>query len=226
MLENPVVVFAMRFAILILLQSVWWCNNLSAQEIQNGLSYREVPHGDYFRVNYENDLAFHTDYYYTQGVHFEVLKQSFRNDFLRALFPLGKGGFRRFGYGLESAGYTPMSIIADSILRGDRPFAGMAYAKVFAIANHPAHASRIVSALSLGWMGPAAGGYEIQAYIHRHTGNLDPVGWKYQVGNSPVINCEVDYERALTGSLQHFLVTAWGMAIMAGEFDEPFLRTS
>lgn len=186
-----------------------------AQEIQNGLSYRDLLSPHTFRVNYENDFTFHTDYYYTQGVHFELTSPALNTRFIRALFlHLSDTHLpRRYGIGLESAGYTPMSITADSILYGDRPFAGMAYGKLFLIdIRKGLHPARLTTTLCLGWMGPAAGGYEIQAYIHRHTGNPDPAGWKYQVGNAPILNYEVDYERLLTPVSSYFQISAWGMA--------------
>ena len=203
-----------------------------AQEIQNAWSYRNIASDRYFRVNYENDLPFHTDYYFTQGAHFELVVRRLPT---RSLFPEPKHSSIRYGIGLESAGYTPTSIVSDTILYGDRPFAGTAYLKAFMMATNAVTNSRLSAALTLGLMGPAAAGYEIQAAIHRRTGNVDPIGWKYQVGNSLILNYELVYERALplrrglllsgTGMLRagtYSIKAAIGGVLMAGRFDNPF----
>ncbi len=211
----------------------------SAQEIQNGWSYRNISAPKYFRLNYENDFAFGTDYYFTQGVHFELVSPGIGKLPTRHILLHRKSDSTHFGLGLESAGYTPTSIFSDNILYGDRPFAGMAYLKAFSISINEAKRERIVSTLTLGLMGPAAGGYEIQAYIHRQTGNADPKGWKHQVGNALVLNYELDYERAVFGR-RRFLLSATGIAragtysikagvggvLMAGLFDNPFRQSS
>jgi len=208
----------------------------TAQEIQNTLSYRTIESDHYFRFNYENDLFFHTDYYYTQGVHFELVHPALAKSFLHWLFPVFKSQANRYGIGLESAGYTPTTIFADSILKGDRPFAGMAYLQAFAISNNPHNRSRLSSVISLGLMGPAAGGYEIQSFIHRYTGNPDPIGWKYQVKNQVILNYELNYEKAINSWNPH-IQSSWtamlrlgnldtkaaaGAVFMAGIFDDPF----
>jgi hypothetical protein len=206
-----------------------------AQEIQNGWSYRKVDRPQYARINYENDLAFGTDYYFTQGAHFEYAFPAGGSRLETYLFPFFTRHRRYTGIALESAGYTPTSIFADSILYGDRPFAGMAYLKAFSIGWNPARRERYSAALTLGWMGPAAGGYEIQAAIHRRTGNADPLGWKYQVGNALILNYELNYERALfmrkylllsgTGMLRggtYSIKAALGGVLMAGWFENPF----
>ena len=206
-----------------------------AQEIQNGLSYRSAGKPRYFRVNYENDLAFGTDYYFTQGAHFEYVFRASGSKLETALFPFFTKYRRYTGIGLESAGYTPTTIFADSILYGDRPFAGMAYLKAFSIGYNAIRRERYASTLTLGWMGPAAGGYEIQAAIHRRTGNADPSGWKYQIGNAIILNYELNYERALllckgfllsgTGMLRggtYSIKAALGSVLMAGWFENPF----
>ncbi len=187
----------------------------AAQEIQNRLSYRDVAAAGYFRVNYENDVFFGTDRYYTQGVHFELVDRSFSGSFIRRLFPGLKGGFNRSGIGLESAGYSPSSITADSILRGDHPFAGLAYAKLFTISADTVRRRRLAGTLSLGWMGPAAGGYEIQSAIHKAVGSPEPQGWKYQLKDQPVINYELDAERQIGRTPRWLRLSAWGM-IRAG----------
>lgn len=184
----------------------------AAQEIQNGLSYRDISADRYFRFNYENDVFFGTDRYFTQGVHFELLSPALSRSPIRKLFPAFRSGQQRCGIGLESAGYSPTSITADSILYGDHPFAGLAYAKLFSISIDTMRRRRLSGTLSLGWMGPSAGGYEIQAAIHRAVGSAEPLGWKYQLKDQPVINYELNVEQEIGGMPRWLRVSAWGMA--------------
>ncbi len=211
--------------------------SVSAQEFQNGWSYRNIEGPRYVRLNYENDLVFGTDYYFTQGVHFEYATQAFHSKVADIIFPLGKGHRRFTGIAIESAGYTPTIIFADSILYGNRPFAGLACAKLFSTGLNTDRKERYASTLTVGLMGPSAGGYEIHSAIHKRTGNPDPIGWKYQIGDALVLNYELNYERELF-LRKHFILSYTGTAragtysikgaiggvLMAGWFDNPFQK--
>jgi hypothetical protein len=209
----------------------------SGQEFQNSVSYRNIGADHYFRLNYENDLFFGTDYYFTQGVHFELVNPKIGKLPMRKVLLRPDAWSMRYGISLESAGYTPTTIFADSILYGDRPFAGMSYLKAFTIATDSIKRRIVSSTLTVGLMGPDAGGYEIQAAIHRRTGNADPTGWKYQVSNNIILNYEVTYEQALFTLGNYLLVTGVGMiragthntkagigtVVMIGVFHDPFV---
>jgi hypothetical protein len=213
-----------------------WVGVASGQEFQNSVSCRAISGNHYFRLNYENDLAFGTDYYFTQGVHFELMNPKIGRFPTRHLLVRPGGWGMRYGISLESAGYTPTVIFADSILHGDRPFAGMSYLKAIGIATDSIKKRIISSTFTAGLMGPDAGGYEIQAAIHRRTGNADPIGWKYQVNNNVILNYELTYEQALLQVGNKLLITGVGMiragthstkaavgsVIMAGLFRDPF----
>jgi hypothetical protein len=115
----------------------------------------------------------------------------------------------------------------------------MAYLKAFSIIANAGRKERYSSTLTVGMMGPATGGYEIQSAIHSRTGNADPVGWKYQIGNALILNYELNYER-LFFSRRRFLLSVKGTAragtysikaavggvLMAGWFENPFLNTT
>jgi hypothetical protein len=226
--------------LVVLLYFALSCLKLNAQEFQNSWSHKDIPSNKYFRFNYENDLVFGTDYYFTQGIHFEAVSPGIGKLPSRYLLLRPDSCYNRFGIALESAGYTPTIIGADSIRYGDRPFAGLASLKVFSTTTNANRGERYASTLTIGLLGPAAYGYEIQEAIHKRTGNTDPVGWKYQVGNALILNYELAYERALF-TRRRFLLSAAGIAragtfsikagiggvLMAGWFDNPFrqLRT-
>ncbi len=184
---------------------------LSAQEIRTCLSYRDIDSSGYFRFNYENDVFFGTDKYFTQGVHFELVNRGLSRGFIRRVFPASNCGIRWCGVGLESAGYSPTSITADSVLHGDHPFAGLSYLKVFSVSIDTVRHRRISGNLSLGWMGPSAGGYEIQSAIHKAVGSPEPRGWKYQLKDQPVVNYELNVEQEFVQMLRWLRLSAWGM---------------
>lgn len=223
----------MRFLFVLLVVSC--VTGARGQEIQNGWSYRNIPSQRYIRLNYENDAFFGTDYYFTQGVHFEAVHPAIEQLPTRYVLLHPAKATTRFGLGLESAGYTPTIIYADSILQDDRPFAGMAYLKAFSLAVNESRKERYSSTLTIGLMGPSAGGYEIQSAIHRQTKNPDPAGWKNQVGDALILNYELTYERAMF-MRKGFLLSATGMAragtysikaavggtLMAGWFVHPY----
>jgi lipid A 3-O-deacylase len=206
-----------------------------AQEIQNGFSYREIGSNRYFRVNYNNDLFFNIDYYYSQGAHFELVSPGIARLPTRFILLHPSGCRTRYGLSLESAGYTPTSIVSDSLLVGDRPYSGMGYLKAFSIAVNEARQERYISTFTAGFMGPAALGYEIQSGIHKRTGSPEPKGWQYQIGNSLILTYELNYERVFY-THRNILLTATGMIrtgtyttkatvgsiLMAGQFNNPF----
>ena len=46
-------------------------------------------------------------------------------------------------------------------------------------------------------MGPAAGGNQLQTFLHQLTGNAEPRGWGYQVRNDAILGYRVAYEKQL-----------------------------
>jgi len=177
---------------------------ISAQVIDNTASFRMVDVDRYIRIHYENDYFSGTDEYYTQGVNVEWMAPAFKKNPLNHILILPKAGTHQYGIAVEHNAFTPTSINFNVILYGDRPFAASAVAKAFAVSNHATSRYRITSALSLGFIGKAAGAFEIQRAIHRWIGDTDPKGWQYQVRNDIVINYEAGIEKNIIHS-KHFL---------------------
>jgi lipid A 3-O-deacylase len=90
--------------------------------------------------------------------------------------------------------------------------------------------------LSAGIIGPAAGGEQMQAAIHRWIHDEAPQGWDHQIQNDIVLNYQVDFEKSLTPHQKHYAIhgkvggrigtfsgNVYGSVIvMAGLFDNPF----
>ncbi|MCW3123964.1 MAG: lipid deacylase LpxR family protein [Flavipsychrobacter sp.] len=207
-----------------------------AQEIDNTLSFKNLNTDNYFRINYENDYFAATDQYYTQGFSFELVDQWMKN------FPLSKAlvhpKFNKLKYGLavEHNGYTPTSIGSDAILYNDRPFAADVSLKSFVIAIDTTRKQRFTTTLSVGIIGPGAGGKEMQTYIHKNTHNATPHGWDNQVQNDLLLNYQVDYQKQLLAYRNIFSLSgdavarigtvndkaALGLTMMIGYFDSPY----
>jgi lipid A 3-O-deacylase len=150
------------------------------------------------KLAYENDLFTHTDEYYTGGTFIEVDLPVFRkNPVTKILVRLPLGIDEAFGISGENLGFTPRSIKADSILFGDRPFAGLLYLGFSRVSCNGKKQLRLTSKLNLGVIGPAAFGYEIQKYIHEHTNNPVPHGWQFQIGNDVMIDYNLKLEKGL-----------------------------
>ncbi len=213
---------------------------LQAQVIDNAATYRNIGASKYIRLHYENDYFSTTDIYYTQGVNIEFVHPALAKTFLpNVLVHLSKAA-NKYGISIEHLGYSPTSITHTEILTNDRPFASCFFLKAFSIANDSVRGIRLVSSLSLGVIGPAAGGAEVQRTIHRWIDGTPPQGWHNQIQNDVIINYQFDYERQLISLNNYFLLTGKAgfhvgtlsdkvyssTMLMTGLFDNPFTNFS
>ena len=143
-----------------------------------------------------------------------MVNPSYNKFFLSKLLYVKKSGIRQYGIALEHNGYTPSTISSSEIQYGDRPFAATIMLKSFAMNDHPEHRYRITSALTLGVMGPAAGGGDMQKEIHKWIQATIPQGWQYQISNDVVLNYEVGYERNLLNARDRFVLNGTGAVRM------------
>lgn len=166
-----------------------------AQKIDNMASFREIKGDNYFRINYDNDYFATTDENYTQGYSFELVSPFLAKNPVNRILLKHKLGEVRAGLSFEHIGFTPNQYEKLPIQVGDRPFAAVAMLKSFSISLDTADKSRISSNLSVGIMGPAAKGRQIQTGIHKLTGDRVPYGWTNQIENHLMLNYGVDYEK-------------------------------
>ncbi|GAB3875229.1 hypothetical protein GCM10028824_30100 [Hymenobacter segetis] len=153
------------------------------------------------RYTYANDLFFRTDYYFTQGMTLTLVHPMLARLPVRHLLTAGpRGSTQQHGLTLRYDGFTPLRIQDAFIRVGDRPYAAYLYASFFRISNQPARRQRLTTALEIGFIGPAAGGKELQTAIHRVTGNAEPRGWDYQISNALIIGYRVAFEKQLAAS--------------------------
>lgn len=186
----------MRIYFILIFLSV--CQFSFAQRIDSYSPLFEIPDSSFVRIQYDNDLFQAQDLYYTQGVSLEmvfpVLKKNPLNKlFIPTKFPvLTKNGIR-----IETAAFTPTSIVSDSILYNDRPYAAIMAIDFFQMSYQPTNRLKISSELQLGMIGPVALGKEIQTGIHRMTNNSLPLGWQHQIKNDVLLNYNLRLDKQL-----------------------------
>jgi len=185
-----------RYYIVIVLLSCFLSGHITAQAIDNTVSFRNINSDHYIRINYENDFFTASDRDYTQGIYVECV-----NPFVKKFLPAKilwhpRMSELKYGISVEHDGYTPNQIDKPGIQYGDRPYAGVLLLKTFLTATNT-HMERVSTQLSIGIIGPAAGGEGMQKTIHHWIHYTQPLGWHNQVSNDAVINYQLNYEREL-----------------------------
>ncbi|MBH8570825.1 lipid A deacylase LpxR family protein [Microvirga sp. STS02] len=164
---------------------------------------RPISPARLLHYTYANDLFFRTDYYFTQGMTLTLVHPMLARLPVRHLLAAGpRGSTQQHGLTLCYDGFTPLRIQDAFIRVGDRPYAAYLYGSFFRASNQPARHQRLTTALEIGFIGPAAGGKQLQTAIHRLTGNAEPRGWDYQIRNAPIIGYRVAFEKQLAAN-QH-----------------------
>lgn len=166
-----------------------------AQKIDHTSSFRQINSSSYFRFNYDNDYFASADKNYTQGYQLELVLPFLEKNPANFLFLQPKNNELIYGLAVEHIGFTPDDYESREIQVGDRPFAAAIMLKSFLVAKDTINSSRLVSALSLGIIGPGAFGGEMQRSIHEATGNKIPYGWRNQIKNDLVLNYQLGYEK-------------------------------
>ena len=170
-------------------------NQAAAQAIS--LDHLQLPGSTGISLDYQNDAISKTDYYYTQGVQLALAHPALRRSPLMYVLIHPRTNRNTYGMALEHDAYTPTSITSDSILYGDRPYAASFFVQTYAVSADQRRHARITTQLSVGFVGPAALGEEMQRLIHENTNNTIPHGWQYQVRNDLILNYQFQYDKNL-----------------------------
>lgn len=170
---------------------------LSAQKIDNLVSYRNIESSSYFRFNYENDFFSAADRNYTQGYNVELVTPGLHKNPVNLLFFKPRSTATKYGISVEHIGFTPRNYVSPAIQFNDRPFASAIALKSFSSSTDVAKKQRVGQSFSLGVIGPAAFAEEMQTAIHKAIGDKKPGGWDNQIQNDVVINYRLDYEKQL-----------------------------
>jgi hypothetical protein len=145
----------------------------------------------YINFVWENDVfgLGNTDGHYTNGLRLSYLTGQDRvwwwlaNAAKATLF--SSDANLRASFGLGHNMYTPEDISDPEPILNDRPYAAWLYATLGLIGESGKNLD--FAALSLGVVGPAAGGEGFQKFIHEIIGSPEPQGWDNQLGNEIII---------------------------------------
>ena len=210
---------------------------LSAQEIDNTTSFKNIDRDSYIRFSLDNDYFSARDQQYTEGANLELCSPALKKNPLTWLLINPHFSHTRYGLGLEQAGYTPDNLRIENQNR-DRPYAGTLFFKTFLLATDTIKKQRWSTTLSTGVIGEIALADEVQDEAHRLLHNVVPPGWDYQIANDVILNYQVDYEKQLlafrnilsfegdasarAGTLSD--KASIGVTALAGYFESPFTQ--
>jgi len=139
---------------------------------------------------YENDMFADTDRYYTSGQRIAWQSRGGAPDPLAtaggwlAPWLLPRDATVEWGVSLGQTIYTPRARLTRDPPRDDRPYAASLTAALSLVAASDARLGAV--ALSLGVVGPAALGEQVQDLVHDAIGVEKLGGWGHQIGNRPV----------------------------------------
>jgi len=151
-------------------------------------AYREPDDASIFSLQWENDIftGRGTDRHYTNGLRFSLLRgddqvPGWLLGVARALPWFPDGGYVRGSWALGQNIYTPEDIGTRDLVVDDRPYAAWLYLGRGLVLEN----GRVldIMELSVGVVGPAAFGEQMQSAIHEFIDSPDPRGWHNQLGN-------------------------------------------
>jgi len=160
---------------------------------------RKLCDKNYISFHIDNDVFLGTDYYNTHSEKLSIFFKSW-SDYLEVLFP-----FDLFKNALESETIinishslnTPKNIKDIEKQKNDMPFSASLILnlnnekKFWGISNY---VNTFQSEYYIGLMGPIAGGYETQSFIHSWNKNsVEPKGWENQLKNDILFGCKINY---------------------------------
>ncbi len=155
----------------------------------------------YLRLDIENDMLIarqKTDRYFTSGLKLDYFFLKNPKEKLRfsKIFPRLKNSDNFYGLTIASNMYTPANM-SETILAGDRPYAGWAYIGLTNISNHAASGTRFSTEYTLGAIGPIVQQEMLQAKWHKIIGRPKPIGWKNQIANDIALTLSFTGEKQI-----------------------------
>ena len=207
-----------------------------AQSIDNTAAFREISSERYFRIHYENDFILNTDNYYTQGFSLELVHPAVKNFILSKALLYFKKSATSYGVALEHDVFTPSSLKENQIIFKDRPYAACLLFKTFSVSADRFSRQRLSAVMTVGLIGKAALGAEMQTEFHHLLNSELPMGWHHQIRNDVILNYELKHEKQLFAYGNYFLINSnlqvragtlkdnlhAGLTLMAGKFNPAF----
>ena len=142
----------------------------------------------HFVFTWDNDVLFHTDYYYSQGLFFRLSVSSLSKNPINYLLLSIPNSTQTYSISIIQQMYTPLEI-RDSVVRiDDRPYAGTLYIRSEKLSVNKENRIILRSSLDLGVRGQYSFAQYAQYYYHKIGHIVLPQGWQYQMSDLPVIN--------------------------------------
>jgi len=142
--------------------------------------------GSVVSLQFENDVLGidDSDMHYTNGL--QLSWQSGHEsvpDWLASWatgnFLFGSEAYLQLKLALGHNVYTPEDLKTPELIEDDRPYAGWLHGD-FTLMGRTGEAMNVLE-VSLGIVGPSAGGYQLQKWFHEIIDSPDPVGWQNQL---------------------------------------------
>lgn len=164
----------------------------SGLQARYAISY--VSTNSYFGLTFDNDIFSNTDYYYTNGICFELTAPIFASSPLAfPMLPYRKESMNYHGMKMVQNMYTPTNPDTVMVMDGDRPFAAYLYIGHFKNTLSKRKRYRQYSEIIIGLIGPGSLGGFVQSQIH----DIEPVGWTNQIRNDLVLNYTAVVEKGI-----------------------------
>ncbi len=168
---------------------------------------QEVAPRSAFFLHFDNDFVESTDRCYTGGLSLgwtsaEVSGKAAAR--IRRILPFDSpAGRAMWGLKLGQKVYTPDDISIADVVVNDRPYAGAFLLTGSALVDSPRRQGAME--LSVGLVGPDALAEQTQSLVHRFTPSGEPLGWRHQLHDEPVVQLVLDERRRylLAGDRRH-----------------------
>jgi hypothetical protein len=159
------------------------------------------PSFNYVKTKIENDMLIprdKTDRYFSSGVKmdFIFMENPDKNTLFAKVFPKTKNGTLHVGFTGAMNMFTPAEM-SESMVKGDRPYAGWAYLGLTGVSNDFKDATRYSTEFTFGMIGPATKQEVFQRVVHEVINRPKPVGWENQLPNDIAINFTFSGEKRL-----------------------------
>jgi hypothetical protein len=176
------------------------------QRTENAISFNQKTNRLVLEV--ENDVLFKSDHYYTAGLALSYTNRNLRKTPAQLILKQkSPESFTFTGFGFEQRMYTPYSIVNPDSIENDRPYAAYLLATNYSVLINPSKYLKIYNEIGIGIMGPAAGGRQVQTFVHTVIGSSLPNGWEFQLRNAFLIDYQFRIEKGFFNDwiARHFI---------------------
>lgn len=141
------------------------------------LSLAQSKRANELSIKFDNDAAFETDKYYSNGIEL-MYKRRFG----------GQSSLTKFRLGVAHKIFTPEATLSTTVVEGDHPYTGLLYG-IFGF-SHVNNSYYLRADLWYGKQGPDAKAGSLQNLFHRMTPSSEVNGWQNQTSNQTFYNGE------------------------------------